>query len=281
MVSPDIPDETKSPLFCPASFALFSVNSSQSGTTKLWWREKSLLSLPPRVYNRFSCETFQKANRRYKKLEDIICEGCFCTIGESEERFTLDGNAYCVDCYELETGVRQSKKKASDKPSMKPNTNWSSLAFWKRLSPVSKKCRDLGAKRKCAEAEIGHYGQKEVTAWICPKCGEHIEAQFNSCWNCGTGKSGTGKIGSPPIVPQEPEPLSIPTYLTGAIAALFFCWPIAILAIVNALDAKRKLEAGNYAAAREASAKAKTWCWISLLVGLIVIVLYVAGAVMS
>ena len=151
-----------------------------------------------------------------------------------------------------------------------------------------KKCTQCGQEvedsaKYCpnCEAEIGHYGQKEVTAWICPKCGEHIEAQFNSCWNCGTGKSGTGKIGSPPIVPQEPESLSIPTYLTGAIAALFFCWPIAILAIVNALDAKRKLEAGNYAAAREASAKAKTWCWISLLVGLIVIVLYLCNSLLA
>jgi hypothetical protein len=26
------------------------------------------------------------------------------------------------------------------------------------------------------------------TAWICPKCGEKLEGQFTTCWNCGTEK---------------------------------------------------------------------------------------------
>jgi hypothetical protein len=25
-------------------------------------------------------------------------------------------------------------------------------------------------------------------AWTCPKCGEKIEAQFDSCWKCGTAR---------------------------------------------------------------------------------------------
>lgn len=25
--------------------------------------------------------------------------------------------------------------------------------------------------------------------WVCPKCGERLEAQFSSCWSCGTGRS--------------------------------------------------------------------------------------------
>jgi hypothetical protein len=25
-------------------------------------------------------------------------------------------------------------------------------------------------------------------AWTCPKCGEKLEAQFTTCWNCGTAK---------------------------------------------------------------------------------------------
>ena len=24
--------------------------------------------------------------------------------------------------------------------------------------------------------------------WTCPKCGEQLEAQFSSCWSCGTGR---------------------------------------------------------------------------------------------
>jgi hypothetical protein len=26
------------------------------------------------------------------------------------------------------------------------------------------------------------------TPWPCPKCGEKIEAQFDSCWKCGTAR---------------------------------------------------------------------------------------------
>lgn len=25
-------------------------------------------------------------------------------------------------------------------------------------------------------------------AWTCPQCGEALEAQFDSCWNCGTAR---------------------------------------------------------------------------------------------
>ncbi|HTV39987.1 MAG TPA: DUF2007 domain-containing protein [Candidatus Sulfotelmatobacter sp.] len=28
--------------------------------------------------------------------------------------------------------------------------------------------------------------QIQGTAWTCPKCGEKLEAQFTSCWKCGT-----------------------------------------------------------------------------------------------
>jgi hypothetical protein len=23
------------------------------------------------------------------------------------------------------------------------------------------------------------------TAWVCPNCGEHVDAEFAACWNCG------------------------------------------------------------------------------------------------
>ena len=27
--------------------------------------------------------------------------------------------------------------------------------------------------------------QRNTTPWVCPQCGEHIEPQFEWCWNCG------------------------------------------------------------------------------------------------
>ena len=36
--------------------------------------------------------------------------------------------------------------------------------------------------------------------WICPKCHEESEDTFNRCWKCGTGRDG-----SPPAEPLEPD----------------------------------------------------------------------------
>lgn len=27
--------------------------------------------------------------------------------------------------------------------------------------------------------------------WVCSRCGEHLEADFDACWNCGTAQDGT------------------------------------------------------------------------------------------
>ena len=38
--------------------------------------------------------------------------------------------------------------------------------------------------------------------WVCPKCGEKIEGQFESCWKCA---SKTGEIFTPPATPPISE----------------------------------------------------------------------------
>lgn len=30
--------------------------------------------------------------------------------------------------------------------------------------------------------------------WVCPKCGERLEAQFSSCWSCGTEQNTVATI---------------------------------------------------------------------------------------
>ena len=39
--------------------------------------------------------------------------------------------------------------------------------------------------------------------WTCAKCGERIEEQFDSCWNCSTQKT-AGATASPPAETQAP-----------------------------------------------------------------------------
>jgi hypothetical protein len=40
------------------------------------------------------------------------------------------------------------------------------------------------------EIKRDYLGPQSVygASWTCPKCGEKIEPQFTSCWNCGTAK---------------------------------------------------------------------------------------------
>ncbi len=32
-------------------------------------------------------------------------------------------------------------------------------------------------------------GSSDAARWTCPTCGERLEGQFTSCWNCGTERS--------------------------------------------------------------------------------------------
>jgi hypothetical protein len=50
---------------------------------------------------------------------------------------------------------------------------------------------------------------------------------------------------------------------------------LAIVAIIKAASVNSKLAAGDIAGAREASASARTWCWISFLLGLIIQVIFI------
>lgn len=147
-----------------------------------------------------------------------------------------------------------------------------------------KRCTQCGQEvqdsaKYCANcgAETGDCRQGEVTGWTCTKCGEQVEDQFDVCWKCGTGRDG-----SPPKYVVGPPTPTVPTYLTEAIlVTLFCCVPLGIVAIVDAANAKGKLEAGDYAGARETSAKAKTWCWVSFVAGFIIIAIYVLAQVLA
>jgi hypothetical protein len=40
--------------------------------------------------------------------------------------------------------------------------------------------------------------------WVCPRCGEHLETQFDSCWRCSTQRP------SPQAATAEPQPQAPP-----------------------------------------------------------------------
>jgi hypothetical protein len=47
--------------------------------------------------------------------------------------------------------------------------------------------RDESAARRLIAS--GLPAQTAATDWTCSGCGEEIEGSFESCWNCGTGRS--------------------------------------------------------------------------------------------
>lgn len=67
----------------------------------------------------------------------------------------------------------------------------------------------------------------------------------------------------------------IPTYLWQSIVCMILCClPLAIPALIFSTKVKPAIEMGRLDEAREASKKAKMWCWIAFGVGLVVQVLY-------
>jgi len=68
---------------------------------------------------------------------------------------------------------------------------------------------------------------------------------------------------------------AIPNYLVQAIlVTICCCIPFGIVAIVYAAQVNTKLSVGDMAGARMSSENAKKWCWIALISGLVIQVIW-------
>jgi hypothetical protein len=69
----------------------------------------------------------------------------------------------------------------------------------------------------------------------------------------------------------------VPNYLAFEIVVTILCCiATGIPAIVYAAQVNGKLQAGDLPGARDASNKAKIWCWVSVAVGLVGGLIYLA-----
>ncbi|MDT3439690.1 CD225/dispanin family protein [Pseudofrankia sp. BMG5.37] len=75
---------------------------------------------------------------------------------------------------------------------------------------------------------------------------------------------------------RPPYGTPIPNYLWQSILVTILCfWPTGIPAIVNASRVQSRQTVGDIQGALDASRKARTWCIVSLVVGLLVLVLWI------
>jgi hypothetical protein len=79
---------------------------------------------------------------------------------------------------------------------------------------------------------------------------------------------------TPPPPPAGASGTAIPNYLVLAILSVFCCWPLAIVAIINATKVNSLAAAGDTAGAMAASAAAKKWAYIALGLGIAFYVIF-------
>ena len=103
----------------------------------------------------------------------------------------------------------------------------------------------------------------------CSKCGALNDDAAYNCIQCGQA------LGPARAAQQLSQARDVPTYLAQAIlVTLLCCLPFGIVAIVYAAQVSGKLSAGDYQGALETSNKARTWCWVAFLAGVIPAVIY-------
>ncbi len=75
--------------------------------------------------------------------------------------------------------------------------------------------------------------------------------------------------------PQEP----VKNYLIPSTAiTLLCCMPLGAIAVFHGAKVNGKVKAGDYVGAQISSGKAKKWCWISFITGLIVNLIFILGS---
>lgn len=101
----------------------------------------------------------------------------------------------------------------------------------------------------------------------CTACGHQNRSDAHFCQNCGRELQSQTQTGGGYQAP-EPRPY-VPNHLVWAIlVTIFCCLPFGIVSIVYAAQVNGRLAGGDYHGARSASANARTWAILSMVLSL-------------
>ena len=142
---------------------------------------------------------------------------------------------------------------------------------------------------------------------FCSRCGAPNPDTGSWCSRCGSPLASTGAPSASPYAPAgaspypppgapsapytapnpaqpgwAPGPMQPPMFgappdnhmVWAVLATVLCCLPFGIVAIVYASQVNSKFNAGDYMGAQASARSAKTWCWVSLICGLVATVIY-------
>lgn len=128
---------------------------------------------------------------------------------------------------------------------------------------------------------------------FCNQCGAQLPENTRFCTNCGAAVPPPPQPEPTPSYaqqnysqpqyqqPQQPQPSQQPigtkpsSYLVLAIlATIFCCLPFGIVGIVQAAKVDNLWNSGQYAAAEDASRKARNWSIAAAITGIVVAIIY-------
>ncbi len=122
----------------------------------------------------------------------------------------------------------------------------------------------------------------------CTQCGTNNSDSASFCSQCGSRMSGTTPpepMMQTPSVQDLPPPAMrtnafVPNYMIWSVlATLLCCLPTGIVAIVYSAQVDTKLRLKEYEAAKQASKNARTWCLVSVGVGIVVSLIFLGSTI--
>ena len=143
---------------------------------------------------------------------------------------------------------------------------------------IVKKCYSCGAEIDSTAKFCPKCGKEQVEEKVyCTQCGVELQAGQRFCSACGAS------VNSQPQPQPQPQPVR-PTpnksvvrpdsHMTKAIVGMFFFWPIAIPALINATKVESLWNQGATTEALAASRRADSFGTWSIVLGVIIPIVY-------